>query len=462
LAAVGTIALTTSWLAVRRSEQVTVTRLRGVLRTLESATFPFSPNVLEQMRGLTDAHFIVLDRRGNVMASTVALERPFPRWADSVPVSEDLDGLLEYPLVSVGGDPYFAARLQAERPGEAAWLIVLYPVRNWREDRWNAAWPPLAIGATTLLVMAAVSGLLASRLGRRIRSVQQLFARIAEGQFAHVPVAAPRDELADLLVSANRLSDRLKQMQQTIRQTEQLRVLAQIAGGLAHQLRNDITGARMALELHRKRCGTAKGDESLRIALRQLVLTEDHVRSFLAFARRDQTASPVTADVRALLEDIRSLLQPTCEHTGVKLDLSVNLPEEAAMVGAGEALRIAVMNLVLNAIEAAGSGGHVWIRADRDADTVRLEVVDTGPGPPSEIQADLFEPFVTSKPEGVGLGLAIARRVAEELGGALYWQRQDGRTVFTLCWPIGDGKLDLAEKLPPERVPNPIPTSTPP
>ncbi|HID24339.1 MAG TPA: HAMP domain-containing histidine kinase, partial [Planctomycetaceae bacterium] len=344
-------------------------------------------------------------------------------------------------------------RLPAERPGGAAWLIVLYPVRNWREDRWNAAWPPLAIGATTLVVMAIVSGWLAARLGRRIRSVQQLFARIAAGQFAHVSVPAPRDELSDLLVSANRLSDQLRQMQQTIRQTEQLRVLAQIAGGLAHQLRNDITGARMALELHRKRCGTAKGGESLQVALRQLVLTEDHVKAFLAFARRDRTARPVKADIRHVLVDLQSLLRPTCEHQGVELELTVELSDESATVPAADSVRVAIMNLVFNAIEAEGPGGYVRIHASRNGDTVRVEVIDTGPGPPSELQADLFEPFVTSKPEGVGLGLAIVRRVADELGGTLDWRRRDGQTVFALCWPVERGRRTEGKRLAPEGRP---------
>ncbi len=435
LVAVGTTALTASWLAVCRSEQQTVSRLRSVVRTLESATFPFSQNVLQQVRGLTDAHFAVLDRRGTVLAATLPLSGTAQQLVWSVPVARDLDSLLDYPLVSIGGDPYFAVRLRAERPGDAAWLVVLYPVRSWHEDRWNAAWPPLAIGAVTLLVMAAVSGLLAARLGRRIRRVQQVLAQIAAGRFVRAPVTTPRDELSDLLVSANRLSDRLEQMQETIRQTEQLRVLAQVAGGLAHQLRNDIAGARMALELHRKRCGTSKGEESLQVALRQLVLTEDHVRSFLAFARRDQPSQQAAGELSGLLRDLESLLRPMCEHTGVQLELTVDLPNGSAEVLQADSVRVAVMNLMLNAIEAAGPGGRVWVRARGDGRSVCVEVVDTGPGPPEEIRAKLFEPFVTSKPEGVGLGLAIARRVASELDGELTWTRQHDQTVFTLRWP---------------------------
>ena len=74
------------------------------------------------------------------------------------------------------------------------------------------------------------------------------------------------------------------------------------------------------------------------------------------------------------------------------------------------------MNLALNAIEAAGSGGEVSLAAASDGDDVAIEVADTGPGPPPELADTLCEAFVTSKPEGVGLGLALAHQVAIEHG----------------------------------------------
>jgi signal transduction histidine kinase len=83
------------------------------------------------------------------------------------------------------------------------------------------------------------------------------------------------------------------------------------------------------------------------------------------------------------------------------------------------------------------------VRSDPAASCI-IEVTDSGPGPPPEIAGRLFEPFVTSKPEGVGLGLAVARQVAEAHGGTVGWRRDGGRTCFRIELP-----------LEPEREPHP-------
>jgi signal transduction histidine kinase len=78
-----------------------------------------------------------------------------------------------------------------------------------------------------------------------------------------------------------------------------------------------------------------------------------------------------------------------------------------------------LLNLVLNGMEAAGTGGWVRVTVDPQGTGLAIRVVDSGPGPSPEIAARLFEPFVTGKPEGIGLGLAVARQIAEAHGGTI-------------------------------------------
>ena len=281
--------------------------------------------------------------------------------------------------------------------------------------------------------MVAVTSWIAHRISRRIRVVSLQVARIAGGDFEGFDPGRQRDEVADLARSINSMCHQLRDMSRTIQQSERTRLLAQLAAGLAHQMRNSLTGARMSVQLHARRFPTPAGDRSLDVALRQLAMTEEQVKGLLSLGRVEGR-SPAVCDLGRLLGDIALLVGPACEHAKVTLDLRGDgAPLEVTADESG--LRAAVLNLTLNAIEAAGHGGTVRLEAVHDGGTVAIEVSDTGPGPPPGLAESLFEPFMTSKPEGVGLGLALARQVATRHGGTLSWTRAGHETRFRLSLP---------------------------
>jgi signal transduction histidine kinase len=307
-------------------------------------------------------------------------------------------------------------------------LFVLYSEDTWSQARWNAALPPLAVGGGAVLLTAVVSGWLAQRFSRRIRLLQEQVAAIAAGDFREIAPSRTHDEIQELVASVNSLSAQLCQMQNTIRRSEQTRLLAQLAGGLAHQLRNAVAGARLALQLHQRRCASAPDDKSLSVALRQLALTETQVRGLLSVGRGERSQRTI-CDVNLLVEEIAELVQPNCDHALVWLEVTLD-PGESSVEADLECLRAAILNLVTNAIEAAGTRGRVTIETTQSGGVVGIEVGDTGPGPSRAVADSLFEPFVTTKSEGVGIGLALARQVALDHGGCLSWKRESERTIF--------------------------------
>lgn len=430
--AVTLIAVTSAYLSARRSERESLNNLRSVVATLGQSNFPYTSNVLSQMRGLSGAEFVAFDVEGNEVASTLSEPISFESLPPLVP---DVESLRAYPHLELVGLPYLTAHLRAKGSAGVTSLLVLYPERQWNEARWDAAWPPLAVGAATLLAMVGVSAWLSSRVGRRVRSVQELFARIAGGSFDHAAAEPPHDELHELVLSANQLSDQLRQMQHTIGQTERMRLLAQLAGGLAHQLRNAVTGARMAIQLHQKRCASKTGDESLAVALRQLVLTEEHVKSLLSIGKQEQRAK-TTGTLAQLLSEIERLVSPVCSHSRVTWTCNTPADAEFVQVDDYDNVRSALLNITLNALEAAGINGQVEVSVRLNSTRAIIDVTDNGAGPPAELHTTLFEPFVTSKPEGVGLGLALARQAAETQGGSLGWKRVGNLTVFSLELPV--------------------------
>jgi signal transduction histidine kinase len=231
----------------------------------------------------------------------------------------------------------------------------------------------------------------------------------------------------------------------TIRQTEQMRTLGQLGGAFAHQLRNSATGARMALDIHREECPLGDRSESLEVGTRQLVLMEKYIQRFLSLgARRSRVLEQL--DLVEVIEELLPLLGPTAKHVGVQLD--AELPAEAMTIhGERDGLEHLILNLLLNGIEAASEASAAHHREDarvhiaiaRTGSVVTLTVEDNGAGPPPEIGESLFESFVTSKPDGVGLGLAIAKQVVTDHHGTIAWRRENGATKFRVELPIASG-----------------------
>jgi signal transduction histidine kinase len=284
-------------------------------------------------------------------------------------------------------------------------------------------------------MMALVTGWIAHRISLRIRRLQQQVGRIAAGDFQQVDPGDRRDEVTELAGSINQMSAQLKRMRHTIVQSERARLLAQLAAGLAHQLRNSLTGARMSVQLYLKRHPAAAGDETLQVALRQLMLTEEHVKGLLSAGRVEHGPTEVS-DLHQIVTDVAGLVDPACQHARVDLN-RVGAADDGPLeiIGDRSSLRAAILNITLNAIEAAGPGGKVSLGARARTHDLTVEVTDTGPGPPLDLADHLDEPFVTSKSEGVGLGLALARQVANDHGGRLSWSRAEAITRFTLSFP---------------------------
>jgi hypothetical protein len=229
-----------------------------------------------------------------------------------------------------------------------------------------------------------------------------------------------------------RLALQAQRLERALQDGERLRLLGQVAGGLAHQLRNGVAGAKLALQLHTRACTESDGD-SLEVARRQLSRVESDLARFLELGRVDTSRRP--SHIVEIVDEAAKLLRPQCRHSDVQLCWE---PPAFDPVVVGDAGRLAhiVVNLLTNAVEAAGRGGHVEIVVDQPRDgSCVLEVWDSGPGFAPHVARRLSQPFVTGKSNGVGLGLFVARQAAEAHGGWLEWRRERGLTCFCVELP---------------------------
>jgi signal transduction histidine kinase len=432
-------------------------RLRGVAAVLSNTNFPLTDAVLQNMRDLCGAELLLVDGRGRIVASSWTGSPPLLPAAEAGSPAE----LSLETAVRIGERSFLHTVVpQGERNGVAAGsLHILFP-REYYLLAWRRAFlPSVAVGLVVVASAAIMARRVAGRVSRTTQRLGREVRRLATGDFG--PIVAPQldDELLDLTVSVNQTAEMLAQYERQVRRAERLRTAALLGAGLAHELRNSATGCRLALDLHRESCPGESADESLVVARRQLQLMEGLLQRFLSVGAPAESAPRVDVDLGEMLAEVLALAEPTAKHGCVALHWTV--PAQPLVVrGDPQTLNQAVLNLVLNAIDAARRGvapegsavraGDLRGAAQREVGVVlrgverrwaELEVGNTGPAPKADIAESLFEPFVTSKPEGAGLGLALVRQTAADHGGAAEWERVADRTIFRLRLPVTDGDM---------------------
>jgi signal transduction histidine kinase len=268
------------------------------------------------------------------------------------------------------------------------------------------------------------------------------------GQAVELP-AASDDPLARFQASLAAVLQRLRQTQQDALRAEQLAWMGRMAASIAHEIRNPL----MTIKLLIQKAGERPDGPHLRprdfqVLEEEIARLEQIVAGFLDFARPPRPhpqATDVVAATAAALESIR--LKAESQNVTLHLD-SGELPL-VVQVDPNQ-FRQVLLNLLLNALEAQPEGGEIQvsIRLDRLTPSQPhwcLSVADRGPGLP-EVGDRIFEPFVSTKESGLGLGLSICRRIAEMHGGTLTAApRPGGGAIFTLRLPCQPPHSALSE-----------------
>jgi signal transduction histidine kinase len=381
------------------------------------------------MRSLSGAEFIYVPPDGVAFMT-------FPNADVHSPTPEMFEESKDDPIgprVRTGDDFYRCQRvvLRGPSPNAGGVAYIFYPESLLEEAIADAQRPSLlalAFGFIAIVFTFAI----AQRLVGRIRALEKRTRLIAAGDFSPMPLPRANDELRDLSASVNEMADRLAKLHHAVERTERLRLASQLASGLAHQLRNGVTGAKLAVQVYLSEHPDDE-TEALNVTLRQLALMEANLRRFIDLGRPGN-GKRESCSLNAILTEVIALHRPRCKHAGI--ELSCDFPADDMRIdGNADQLSDLFVNLVSNACDAVGSGGEVAVSLRRQAAALIVEVSDTGPGPSAEVAARLFEPFVTGKPEGIGLGLAVARHAAEAHGGKIAWNRKKERTVFRVELP---------------------------
>ncbi len=302
--------------------------------------------------------------------------------------------------------------------GGAGELALHYPAEIVERERTSAVRPVLVLGMITVALAAALGLLLAHTIARPIeRLASQAGVITPEGVRR---VGGGRE--IDTLVEA------LNRMAAEIRRAEQFAVMGKMAASVAHEIRNPIAAMKLNVQMLREGAQDREPYDMLLREIERLELAAGELAGRPDRGEKESTSLPRVVD------EVLELLHPQLTHLGI----SVKKTYEDCRPVALEVARFkrAVMNLVLNGAQAMPQGGSLAIAVQSTGNgAVRLSVADEGSGISPDVRDRLFEPFVTTKQDGVGLGLVLTKRIVEEHGGAISLETGRTGTVFFVELP---------------------------
>jgi signal transduction histidine kinase len=277
-----------------------------------------------------------------------------------------------------------------------------------------------------------------AQLSVRVRAVQAELDQDVGAMTVERPGhVADLDEQLDRVVGrVKEVCQKLQEQERDLLRAEQLAAVGQLAAGVAHEVRNPLTGVKLLLQAAAQpQTPTPLTPDRLNILLQEVARIERTVQGLMDFAR---TPPPDrrSLDIRKLAAEAVEAARGRAAAKAVALRADTPADPAPALVDRDQMLSL-LTNLLANAIDASPPGGEVVVRVQPGPDeTLTVAVTDSGPGIDEAVASRLFTPFATTKPTGTGLGLTVARRVAREHGGTLTAaNRPEGGAAFTLTLP---------------------------
>jgi len=234
-------------------------------------------------------------------------------------------------------------------------------------------------------------------------------------------------------------AESVRRIEDEIELSRRISAVGRVTGGVAHEVKNPINAIVLHLQLLRNKLKQVDPDTYRHV---DIIDSEIHrldrvVQTLVDFTRPRDLRFEDT-DLRLVLEEVSALAAPDAEQHGVKLVRE--LPAEPIPVKIDvDSAKQAILNVVMNGVQAMPAGGTLTIRAYKEEDTVVTEIRDQGSGIPAEVQEKIFELYFTTKKSGTGIGLASTYQIMQWHYGSVDFESSEGQgTTFRLRWPLAD------------------------
>jgi len=327
--------------------------------------------------------------------------------------------------------------------------LVVVSVTAHRDDQ-LAAWclrrlidlrsPKEPLERIVLVLVVLVALVAIGVLLRLSFSVQRSFATIQTGLDrlrTDVGYRLPEQdqELSSIVRAINVMAEDRQSLEAELRREDRLRVMGRVVAGIAHEIRNPLNSIRLTIRVLARRLESEPQNQELAALVTSEVDRLDTLLKSLLVFRTDNPERLRQQPLQPILSRTIALVKPHAQEHGVALQSAC--PEDALVYVDGDYLHQALMNLLLNAIDASPQGALVSLSAACHGDALHIDVEDFGPGLSPEQQEHLFEAFYTTKVGGTGLGLAVTRTLLEKMGGRVEaLSGGHGGSVFRVTLPV--------------------------
>jgi two-component system sensor histidine kinase BaeS len=270
---------------------------------------------------------------------------------------------------------------------------------------------------------------------QRIVALTRVTRSIAEGKLETRVELSGQDEIRELGDAFNSMADRLVELQEDIRKQERQVMFGRIAAGLVHDLSHPIQNIGNSCKLILKMWEDAEYRDTFRRMVEREMQVVKRVLEDLQNIAKPIPLERFPIELNRSVGEAIESMQALAETAGVTLRADVT-SDEVYVEGDVFALGRVYRNLVVNAIQATAPGGLVVAAVEPHGDRAQIRVYDTGCGIPADRLQAVFEDFVTTKRRGLGLGLAITRKIVEQLGGKISVASEVGKgTTFVIDFP---------------------------
>lgn len=410
-------------------------------RAFELIRAPFHENRPEQP--MEPTAIFVVDRNLRILVSSIPRSMPllasldglgedYPKLAEALRKARpDASGAFEFPT----SDRLHVVIPVAEEGERLGTLVITHSKHVFLPRFYGIALGGVAMGALVLAILLPLNWYWGRRMAEPLVLLARGMSEIARDAPAELrpELYVFRDELGQLFDAYRHAANEIRAkaaLEREVMQSERLAAVGRLAAGIAHEVNNPLGGMLMALDTMKQRGNldpaTARTVALLERGLQQIT---DTVGALLVQAR-GQARDLCRQD----FEDIRTLVEPQAGKKLLRisfdLDIADPLPLPASFV------RQVLINLLLNAIEATPPHGHIRLAAHQTEAQLVLTVANEGDPPPPEIRGHLFEPFVTGREGGHGLGLWVTYQMIQQLGGRVAVECAAGEVRFVIHLPL--------------------------